>query len=427
MRTIDPEQLPLYGDGSLFELLGSVTDPRKKRGIRHPLLSVLAVALCATLVGMRSLAAIAQWAGEQSRDVLERLGCRRNIPPSEPTLRRVLKRVGAEPFDRLAGEWAQRVKAQQQLASRARTASPPDPASETASSVISSTSGPGPKSHGSGAERPDEMTVVLPLIGQRIALDGKTLRGSADGDGKRVHLVSAVAHDDGAVLAQYRVPDKTNEIKSVEPVLAMLNIGGAMITGDAMFTQKDIARHVVEDKKGDFLFAVKDNQPTLRADIDDLHMEASPPAHSTIDKGHGRIEVRRVWVSSELAGFVEFPHVQQVVRVERTCSNLDGSESETHARIFATSASPERASPSQLLADVRGHWTIENKLHYVRDWTFDEDRSQVRKGSTGHLMASLRNLTITASRLAGASNIASALRTVASNTSKLLRMLGLRL
>jgi hypothetical protein len=110
-----------------------------------------------------------------------------------------------------------------------------------------------------------------------LALDGKTSRGSADGNGKPVHLVSAVLHRDGTVLAQHRVPDKTNEIKSVEPLLAGRDIRGAVVTGDAMFTQTEIASHIVQDKQADYVLVVKDNQPTLRQDIEDLHLEVSPP------------------------------------------------------------------------------------------------------------------------------------------------------
>jgi len=248
MQLLDVESLPLHGEDSLFDLLGSVQDFRKKRGVRHSLSTVLAVALCATLAGARSLAAMAQWAKEQSPEVLKRLGSRRNKPPSEPTIRRVVKKVGVEDFDRLSGAWAVRVKLR--------------PAASAASAA---------------ATRPATAAEPAPLSGKRIALDGKTLCGSVDGETKRVHLVSAVLHEDGAVLSQHRVPDKTNEIKSVEPVLRPLDVRGAMITGDAMFTQKEIARHLVEDKHADFLFGVKENQPTLLADIETLHLEGFPP------------------------------------------------------------------------------------------------------------------------------------------------------
>jgi hypothetical protein len=224
---LNVEALPLVGAGGLFEVLQQMTDPRKRRGIRHPLVSVLAVSACAMLTGARSLAAIAQWGAEQSKTTLKRLGSRYGKPPSEPTIRRVFRRIDIVELERRVGEWA----------------------SKQASC----------------------------FAGQGIALDGKTVRGSGDGDGKPAHLVSAVLHETAAVVAQYRVPDKTNEIKAVEPVLAELNIEGAVVTGDAMFTQRNIATHVVEDKKADYLFTVKDNQPTLRQAIEDLHLEAFPP------------------------------------------------------------------------------------------------------------------------------------------------------
>jgi hypothetical protein len=108
-------------------------------------------------------------------------------------------------------------------------------------------------------------------------MDGKTLRGSGDAGALPVHLVSAVSHEQRTVLGQERVSDKTNEINSAQPLLNPLPIKGAVVTGDAMFAQKKIARHIVENKEADYLFIVKDNQPTLRSDIDDLHMEAFPP------------------------------------------------------------------------------------------------------------------------------------------------------
>ena len=152
MQTLDFERLPVDGEGSLFELLESVNDSRKKRGIRHPLAGVLAVALCATFAGARSLSAMAQWAKEQSEDVLKRLGCRRRTPPSEPTIRRNLRNVGVEKFDQLSGAWALRVKAAQ--AARDAPAVEPTP----------------------------------PLAGKGLAIDGKTLCGSADGKVKWVQI-----------------------------------------------------------------------------------------------------------------------------------------------------------------------------------------------------------------------------------------------
>ncbi len=227
MVKLDVSALPLDGKGGLIEVLRRIPDPRNRRGKRHGVVLVVAIAVCAVLAGAHSVAAIAQWAKDQSMATLRRMRCRRKQAPSYSTILRVLGGIDAPAVDRAVGEWVQ-----------------------------------------------NHADV---LQGQGVALDGKTLRGSADGDGKAVHLVSAVLHGDGVVIAQTRVPDKTNEIKSVEPLLDGRDIRGAVVTGDAMFTQKDIANYIVEEKKADYLLTVKDNQPTLRDDIESLHLEAFPP------------------------------------------------------------------------------------------------------------------------------------------------------
>ena len=219
VRTLALEKLPVDGEGGLFAVLSTVTDPRMARGKRHSLQSVLAVAVCATLGGARGFTAIFEWAADQSRDFLKELRCRRGKPPSERTIRRVLKAVDVQEIDTKIGQWLAR---QQEL------------------------------------------------VGQGLAVDGKTLCGSRDGEDERaVHLLSAVVHGTGEVVAQTRVDGKTNEITRVEPLLADLDIEGAVVTGDALLTQREIARHLVEDKHADYVFQVKDNQPTLRKDIKD--------------------------------------------------------------------------------------------------------------------------------------------------------------
>ena len=219
--------LPLDGKGGLIEVLRELPDPRHRRGRRHSAVSVMAIAVCAVLSGARSIAAISQWARDQSSPTLRRLCCFNGKCPSYSTLSRLLASIDAVALDRAAGEWVLRHQ-------------------ET-------------------------------LQGQGLALDGKTLRGSADAGAMAVHLVSAVLHADGTVVAQTRVPDKTNEIKSVRPLLDGRQVQGAVITGDAIFTQHEIAKYIVEEKQADYLFVVKDNQPTLRKDIESLHLEAFPP------------------------------------------------------------------------------------------------------------------------------------------------------
>jgi hypothetical protein len=149
-----------------------------------------------------------------------------------------------------------------------------------------------------------------------------------------------------------------------------------------------------------------------------------------VDKGHGRIETREIWTSTALNGYLDFPCVGQVFCIRRKTTDLKGGlvkgRRTTEETVYGvTSLSPEQASPAQLLAYNRGHWEIENRLHYVRDMTWDEDRSQVRKGRRPHAMATLRNLAISLLRLAGAKNIAAATRHLGRHVNRPLRLLGL--
>ena len=148
----------------------------------------------------------------------------------------------------------------------------------------------------------------------------------------------------------------------------------------------------------------------------------------TTDKGHGRLETRAIWVSSELPPGLDFPYVQQVARIERRRRHLNNN-TEQHEIVFCiTSLSPEKADATRLLKLNRDHWSIENRLHHVRDTTFDDDRSQVRKRAAPHMIASLRNLAIGLLRLAGArTNIAAATRFFMRNCDSAMQLLGVPL
>jgi len=227
ISVIDINRLPLEGEDGLIDLLQTVVDPRKRRGVRHPLIYILAISVCACLAGARSFEAIAQWASELSRDALKRLKCKRLRAPSEKCIRLTLQRLNAAELDAKIGSWVVQHKI---------------------------------------------------LTHEGIALDGKTLRGAHDGDQAAPHLLSAVLHEEGIVVAQVEVGDKTNEIPCVKPLLKDLNIEGAVVTADAMHTQKETAIFIVQEKKADYVFTVKDNQPTLRQDIADLKLDSFPPS-----------------------------------------------------------------------------------------------------------------------------------------------------
>lgn len=227
VEMLNVDRIALAGEDGLLALLAGVIDPRKRRGVRHPLLTVLAISVCGILCGARSFAAIAQWALELTPEQLQRFGSKRRRPPSEPTLRRVLQSVEAQAVDERLGRWTFK--------------------------------------HGM-------------VGGQALAIDGKTAGGSGDGEHKPFHLVSAVVHGTGLVVAQHRVDDKTNEITSVEPLFAGLDITDSVVSADAMFTQHQIARFLVEEKNADYLLMLKDNQPTLRREIESLPLEAFSPS-----------------------------------------------------------------------------------------------------------------------------------------------------
>ena len=208
------------GEGGLFEILRSIPEHRKPRGLRHKMHGVLGLAICATLAGARSLTAISEWAAEQSQELLLRIGCKRGKPPSERTFRRVFSSVDVEELDRRTGTW---------MADQQR---------------------------------------ILPGTG--LALDGKTVRGSRDSDNGALQLLSAIVHGSGTVVAQVAIESKTNEIPKVKPLLDGLDIKGMVVTADALHTQTKTACHLVEEKQADYVFTAKDNQPTLRKDIADL-------------------------------------------------------------------------------------------------------------------------------------------------------------
>lgn len=235
LMVLDVEKLPLHGEGGLFELLDGITDPRQRRGVRHKIQGVLATAICAVLAGARGFTQIAEWSAEQSRETRQRLGSKYGRPMSERTIRRVLGSVDVAEIDHRTGNW---IAAQREL-----------------------------------------------LPGSGLAMDGKTVRGSRDGDKRAIHLLSAVVHGAGTVVAQVSVESKTNEIPKVEPLLDGLDITGVVVTGDALLTQKKIAGYLVEKRNADYVLTAKDNQPTLRQDIATLGLDGFPPSARDVRQG----------------------------------------------------------------------------------------------------------------------------------------------
>jgi predicted transposase YbfD/YdcC len=365
----------------LLDYLAQITDPRHRRGRRHALTTVLAVAVAAVLAGASSLAAIGEWAGDAPGQVLAALGVRRDPltgawrPPGEATVRRVLARIDADALDRAIGAW---LAAQQ----------PPPPNSPR----------------------------------RAVAVDGKTLRGSGHHGRSQVHLLAAMDHISRAVLAQADVDDTTNEITQFRPLLEGLDLAGRVVTADALHTQHAHAEWLVSVKHAAYLLTVKANQPSLHHQLASLPWREIPVADHTHDRGHHRVELRRLQVTT-VAG-LDFPHATQAIRITRRVRPLAGRRWRTVSVYAVTSLSAAQASPARLADWLRGHWGIE-ALHHLRDVTFAEDASQVRTGNTPQAMASLRNLAIGILHARGCRNIAAALRRNARDATRVLPLLGI--
>jgi predicted transposase YbfD/YdcC len=186
---------------------------------------------------------------------------------------------------------------------------------------------------------------------------------------------------------------QTNEIGMAIPLLKTIDINGKDVTGDALLTQRALANYVVE-QDAHYHFTAKGNQPGLERDIALLFetrgkadfVEVTPP-------DHGRIETRRIWCSTALNGYLDFPHVGQVFLIERESVNKKTGEQTDETVLGITSRTPHEASPERVLAVNRGHWSIES-VHYIIDWNYDEDRSRIRTGFGPENITRLRRFAV---------------------------------
>jgi predicted transposase YbfD/YdcC len=382
----------------LFAAFARVPDPRRRHGRRFPLAAILALAVAALLSNHLSILAIAQWGKRQSPAVLAALGFPDGVTPHQTTLQRLFRNLDPLP-----------------LASALTDCfvPPRSPESDPRGSV-------------------------------GIAFDGKAQRGRlacADHPEYPVHMLSAVLHDLGIVLAQAPL-DHTGEKAEAEltaapALVARLDWTGGVLTGDALYCHAGLCE-TVRDAGGDYLLIVKENQVTLlraittlfasRADAA-LRAASLPPLDmreaTTVDKGHGRLEVRQLVTSTALNDYLGWPGLAQVFVVERTW--WERGERKTAVRHGITSLPPAVADAQRLLVLVRGHWQIENGLHYVKDVTLGEDRSLIRKGHGPSNMAILRDTVVSLLHRAGWRTIAERLRHYSGDVHAALTLLGIHL
>jgi predicted transposase YbfD/YdcC len=333
----------LDGEGRrLLPVLAAVPDPRARRGVRHGLAVILGLALCAVLAGARSFTAIAEWAADTDQATRDALGVT-GVVPCESTFRRTLQALDADALDEAAGGWAQ------------------------------------------------QRTAPAPGRRRAVAVDGKTLRGSGTAGGPGRHLLAALDHGHGVVLGQVDVEAKTNEIPLFTTVLDRIDLAGAVVTADALHAQRAHAEYLVTERGAHYLITVKRNQPGLHAQLAALPWRHVPVACRTRGKGHGRAE-RRTLKATAVAAGLTFPHAAQAIQIIRRRRPLTSTKWTTETVYAITSLTVIQARPADLARIARGHWGIEDRLHWVRDVTYDEDRSQVRTGNGPRVMASLRIL-----------------------------------
>ncbi len=370
----------------LLDMLAEVPEPRKKKGLRYPLKAMLGVLVVGLLCGHKGYTCIATWLRRQPA-VAEALGFRRREKPCGSTFHNLLKALDVVKLEQVLTKWV--------MTTRQRY-----PFFETR------------------------------LTG--VAIDGKSLRGTDSEESRRLHLLAAVSHELGIPLAECAVGEKTNEIPVASQLLKHFDVAGTVITTDALLTQRAFCKDILA-ANADYALPVKANQKHLFEDIRDLFeplSETDPPEvdarrfenlhiqaeahldkHIDVETAHGFITTRTLRSSTLLTPDADWPGLAQVYEYHIERRHIQTETEITHQTQFGiTSLPPEKASAEDLLKLRREHWTIENKLHWVRDVIFDEDASQARTGSIPHVMAALRNTAISVLRFAGCTKISQTLR-----------------
>jgi predicted transposase YbfD/YdcC len=394
----------------LIEILAEIPDFRKAKGKRHSLSAILALACTAMMCGYQSYGAIAEWGRNYDRRFTKALGFTHRKTPCVATLHTILRNIDIKLLELKLGIWAESIMSYS-LSQEQEAVADEAVADEAVA---------------------DEAVADEAVADEAVAVDGKTLRGSLKQGSSITHILSAVSHKLGLTLAQCSVDgepdDKTNEIGAMPEILQNLVLEGRIITADAMHTQRETCQTIV-DGGGDYVMIVKDNQHKL---LDDVMTTFHGPFSSmlrkssdtTLDAGHGRIEERHLTVSDELPHYMDWPGLKQVFMVERSTTIKKTGEYYAETVYGISSLAPEQANASRMNSLVRGHWHIENRSHWVRDVTFDEDRSQVRSGNIPQVMAALRNTAIGLMRWAGETNIAAARRKFAAKPRLALKLIG---
>jgi predicted transposase YbfD/YdcC len=426
-------------------LEGCLTDRRMARGKRHPLPSLISVLVAGVAAACTGPLAVAQAAQGWSQEVLAAHGCRISpatglrVPPSASMLDRLGKLLDADELEAAltgavaalaldpaipAAYAAHRAEQRREKEKQRRKRKPPAAAGFR-------------EERGDGWFRahPAHPWLDPAVTGdpghvparQAVAVDGKERKGAKSGGRKKVHLLAAVTHVPGLVIAQDKVAKhgKANEISHFRPLLAPLPLDGLVVTSDAMQANRDNALYLRNAKNAHYLWPVLGNQPSLSETLNALPWENTPVAAATSETARGRTETRTIRVLPAPAG-TGFEGASQAVLIERYTTHKKKGQWRTscEAVLYITSLAAGETTPEDLLAHVRGHWRVEH-AHWLRDVIWKEDKSLIRTGNGPQVWSALTNLVITLFRIHGVTSFTKETRRIAQDPRRALRMLDL--
>lgn len=380
--------------GELYQAFATIPDPRRAQGRVYWLSSLLCLAVAGILCNCLSVLAIAEWAEGLSPCIRQALGLPQDRSPDQSTLHRLFRRLDPHQLTGVLAEYFE-------------------------------------------ATSPSK---IRKRAEQAVAVDGKARKGQLQFETDNactIHDIEAFCHDMGVVLAQLALDNQHGEaeLAAAPKLVSSINWQGRIMTGDALYCQVELCEQVLSDG-GDYLVVVRGNQPQLLQELEVLfeapEMQSKQQAKkaqfdyreaTTVNKGHGRIEERVAIASNDLAGYSRWPGLAQVVQLRRTWEYKGVTKSAT--RYLVTSLPPEEASIQRLMQIRRGHWGIENSLHYVKDVTMGEDRSLIHVGAGGAVMSVLRSTAVSLLHRRGLHRIASALRANSQRPHQALLLMGL--
>lgn len=346
----------VFDVGSLYAYFQTLSDKRKRRGVRYSLGLILVIIMLAKTCGENHPSGIAEWAKHRTGMLVDLLKLKRKKMPHDSTYRRILAEiVNVEELERVSSEYLSGKK----------------------------------------------------FFGKQVlvAIDGKVLRGTLDDHQKGTYLLAAYLPSEGIVLMEVAIEGKGSEIPAAPKVLKSIDLREKVVMGDAMHTQRQVSIQIVESG-GEYIWFAKGNQPQMEENIrlwfepegQPIPGMSFPPkdfetARQT-NKGHGRLETRTLTVSSQLKDFLDWPYLEQVFKLERRFVSFKTGEIQEQIVYGFTSLTREEIAPLQLLHKTRSYWGIENGLHYRRDVTLREDYTRLTKGKAGQAMACLNNLVL---------------------------------